>query len=138
VASAEHSSPVTPEAIAALVRFLPVLESPGFSAGTWQGGEEDEAGVIHMPWFELSDDARAFVAELGRGGWVFVFDWRAWEDEARRLIDGGLEHADVDGIRRLLTTLVRSDRFVEGQLGWAFESGLSERVLRRLRELEIG
>jgi hypothetical protein len=116
VASAEHSSPVTPEAIAALVRFLPTLESPGFSAGEWRGGEEDEDGVIHMPWFEMSDDARAFVAELGRGGWVFVFDWRAWEDEARRLIDGGLEHADVDGIRRLFTTLVRSDRFVEGQL----------------------
>lgn len=116
MASAEHSSPVTPEAIAALVRFLPTLESPGFSAGEWRGGEEDEDGVIHMPWFEMSDDARAFVAELGRGGWVFVFDWRAWEDEARRLIDGGLEHADVDGIRRLFTTLVRSDRFVEGQL----------------------
>jgi hypothetical protein len=130
-------APITPDAIDALVRFLPGLASPGFSAGTWRGGEEDADGVIHMPWFELSDDARAFVAELGRGGWVYAFDWRAWEDEARRLMEpDGLEHADVEDLRRLFTTLVRSDRFVEGQLAWAFESGLVVRILRRLCELQ--
>jgi Family of unknown function (DUF6508) len=134
--TAESPQPLSADAIPALVRFLPLLESPGFSAGTWRGGEEDADGVIHMPWFELSEDASAFVTELGRGGWVYVFDWRAWEDEARKLIDGGLEQADVDGIRRLFTTLVRSNRFVEGQLAWAFESGLIARMVRRLRELQ--
>lgn len=89
-----------------------------------------------MPWFELSADADAFVAELGRYGWVFPFDWGAWEDETKRLIDtDGIEHADVATLRRLLILLVRSDRFVEGQLGWAMESGLVARILRRLGEV---
>jgi uncharacterized protein DUF6508 len=135
----ETPPPLEPGAIEALVRFLPLLESPEFSAGEWRGGKADEAGVIQMPWFELSADARAFIAELGRYGWVYVFDWRAWEDEAKRLIDaGGVEVADLDNIRRLYTTLVRSDRFTEGQLAWAFESGLIVRILRRLRELDAG
>ena len=133
----EQPPPITREAIDALVDFLPVLESPGFSAGEWRGGEQDDAGTIQMPWFEPSDEARAFVAELGRCGWVFVFDWQAWEPEARELIrGGGVEQASVDEIRRLVTLLVRSNRFVEGQLAWAFESGLMVRILRRLRDLD--
>jgi len=90
-----------------------------------------------MPWFELSEDALAFVNALGHYGFVVVFDWRAWETEAKRLIDtGGVEAAGVDDIRRLLTTLIRSDSFVEGQLAWAFESGLMVRILRRLRDID--
>ena len=131
----DGAAQITPEAIASLLELLPVLESPDFVAGKWRGGEKDAGGVIHMPWFELSRDAEAFVRTLGKHGWVFVFDWMAWQDEARELIDGGLEHADVDDIRRLFTTLVRSDRFVEGRLAWAFESGLVARMVRRLREL---
>jgi uncharacterized protein DUF6508 len=90
-----------------------------------------------MPWYELGDDASAFREELGRYGWVYVFDWMTWQDEAKRLIEGdGLETASVDDIRRLFTTLVRSDRFMEGQLGWAFESGLMVRILHRIEELD--
>jgi len=118
------------------VRFLPVFEAPTFSAGEWCGGETDTSGAISVPWFELSDDAQAFMSELRGGGWVFVFDWRAWEPEAQRLIDvGGVEQADLSDLRRLLTLLVRSDRFVEGQLSWAMESGLITRILRRLQAI---
>lgn len=132
----DEPPPLQPGAIEALVAFLPALESPGFGAGEWRGGQKDADGVMHMPWFELSGDARAFVAELGRQGWVYVFDWMAWQDEAKRLMaPGGVESAGVDEIRRLFTTLVRSDRFMEGQLGWAFDSGLFVRMVRRLREL---
>ncbi len=108
----------------------PSLESPSFVAGEWQGGQEDADGVIHMPWFELSDDASAFMAEVGRGGWVFVFDWMSWEPVP-------LEEADLEDIRRHLTRLVRGNRFVEGALGEAFESGFVLRLLYRLRELTV-
>lgn len=133
----EQPPPLQPDAIEALLRFVPVLEAPEFRAGEWRGGDADEAGVIQMPWFELSEHASAFIAEVGRGGWIFVFDWPSWQDEAHRLIErGGLEGASTDDIRRLFTTLVRSDRFNEGQLAWAFESGLMVRILRRLEELD--
>jgi Family of unknown function (DUF6508) len=132
----EEDAPLAPEAIAALLRFLPVLESPGFRAGEWRGGKADVEGVIQVPWFELSDDAHAFVATLGRRGWIFVFDWMSWADDARRIIETDeLKRADLLTLRKLLTLLVRRDRFVEGSLGEAFESGLILRILRRLQAL---
>lgn len=64
-----------------------MLESPEFVAGDWRGGEKDADGVIHRPWFELSPQALEFVGALGKHGWIVVFDWMAWDDEARRLIE---------------------------------------------------
>ncbi|MGH3083327.1 MAG: DUF6508 domain-containing protein [Gaiellaceae bacterium] len=44
-----------------------------------------------------------------------MFDWLTWEPEAKRLTDvGGIEQADLLDLRRLLTMLVRSDRFRRG------------------------
>jgi hypothetical protein len=86
--------------------------------------------------FELSADAQAFVATLGNGGWIFVFDWVSWVDDARRIIEtDGLERTDLLTLRKLFTLLVRRDRFVEGSLGEAFESGLVVRILYRLRAI---
>jgi hypothetical protein len=113
-----------------------VLESPHFVAGEWRGGQKDADGVIHMPWFELSVDARAFTATLGKGGWIFVFDWMSWVDDARRIVETDeLEGADLVTLRKLFTLLVRRDWFVEGSLGEALESGLVIRILRRLRAI---
>lgn len=123
-----------PEAIAELLKFVPVLESPQFVAGEWHGGQRDADGIIHMPWFELSRDAAASVETLGKHGWIFVFDWMSWAEDARRIVETDeLERADVLTLRKLLTLLVRRDRFVEGSLGEAFESGLVLRILYRLR-----
>jgi len=133
---AHESATPGPQAIAALVEFIPVLESPHFVAGEWRGGQKDADGVIHMPWFELSVDALAFSRTLGKHGWIVVFDWMSWTGDARRLVEtDGLERADLLTLRKLLTLLVRRDRFVEGSLGEAFESGLVVRILYRLRAL---
>jgi hypothetical protein len=132
----EEATPITPEAIAALVAFEPVLASPDFQAGEWRGGETDADGVMHMPWFELSPDADAFMTEVRRRGWIFPFDWQAWQSEAEELMKpGGLEKADVATLRQLLVLLVRGDRFNEGLLSWAFESGAMLRIVRRLQVL---
>jgi Family of unknown function (DUF6508) len=129
-------APLSQDAISELLKFVPVLESPHFIAGEWLGGQTDADGVMHMPWFELSADAQAFVSTLGKGGWVFVFDWMSWANDARQMIEtGGLESADLLTLRKLLALLVRRDRFVEGSLGEAFESGLVLRILYRLRAI---
>jgi Family of unknown function (DUF6508) len=133
---ADELVPPTPEAVAALLELLPVLESPDFLAGEWCGGEEDADGVISMPWFELSPDASAFVDALRAHGLIVPFDWVAWHEEAECIVTGdGLEHADLLTLRKLLILLVRRDRFVEGSLGEAFASGLVVRIVRRLQEL---
>jgi len=64
------------------------------------------------------------------------FDWPAWKDEGHRYLEpGGVETADLEICRRLLTVLVRQERFVEGSLDAALKDGLVGRVVRRVAEV---
>lgn len=124
-----------------LAAFADELESPGFDAGHWHDSEPTAADpdVITMPWYELSERALAFVRAIGANGWVEPFDWMAWAEtaEGKALRDDrdALAQASPDQLQRLLTTLVRADRFSEGTLGWAFESGLMAAIARRAEKL---
>ena len=75
-----------------------------------------------------------------RDGWVRPdFDWPAWAQtpEAQRLRDDreALEQATVLELARLLTVVIRSERFGEGAVAEAIESGLVAAVLRRIEQL---
>lgn len=93
-----------------------------------------------MPRFDLPEPVRRLVRTAYDGGWVLSdFDWLAWvgTPEARRLQEdrGALAQATPDRIARLLTVLLRRDRFAEGTLAGACRSGLLTAVLRRADRL---
>ncbi len=120
------------ESMKALAEFLPKFEAPEFRFGRWES-----------EWFSLSQDGHGFVSTCYETGWVQLgFDWPKWigTREAARLRDdpAGIENASPEQLRRLLTALIRQDRFVEGLLGGAFESGLLLRIVRRVAELVGG
>ena len=125
--------------LAALGAWADRLEGSEFRIGTWEGGEADANGVISMPWFRLSDDAEAFTSDVAGHGWIQVFDWMRWlqTPEARRLLDepGVLEAAGPEDLRRLLTSIIRSERFGDGNIAGAHESGLLARICRRAEVL---
>jgi hypothetical protein len=127
--------------LAALGGFVEELESAGYSAGRWHPTERTspDSDVLTLGWYELSDRALEFVKSVAGNGWVEPFDWPAWAqtDEARSLRDDrqALANASPDQLKRLLTTLVRGDRFSEGTLAWAFDTGLMAAIARRARTL---
>jgi hypothetical protein len=91
-----------------------------------------------MPWFELSPEAEDLRRAASRLGFVRPFDWMTWiatPEAAALMTADGTRRATADDISKLLTTLVRRDRFVEGTLDFAFESGLMLRILERAKEL---
>lgn len=117
-----------------------MIDAHGFTFGEWQGGNADARGVIHLPWFELSEGGRAFVTTAAANGFVTPgFDWGAWSGTpgAVRLMRDpeAMRDATADDLARMLTTVVRGDRFSEGTLEWAFESGLIGRIVRRAADL---
>lgn len=121
--------------IDAILPFLPLLDRPE-AIGEWQGGQKDEHGVIHMPWFEFSQEMLAFLRALGMNGWVAPFDWVQWQEEAARYADPArLAQADVETIGKLFTTYVRRNRFVEGSLAGEAERGQLAAIVRRLGEI---
>ncbi len=123
-----------------LAALVPLLEAPDADFGHWEGGSTGTDGVLHLPWFEFGPTADAFRAAIGRGGWVIVgFDWMTWlrTDEGQALRDRpeAVETATPDQLAMLLTAIVRSDRFVEGSIAGAFESGLLSRIAKRAAAL---
>lgn len=117
--------------LATLARFVPALEAPGFAAGTWH----EEEGVF--PYANLGEAASALVQAAYADGWVLPgFDWPEWigTAEAQALRDAP-STAGAEDLARLLTAVIRQDRFAEGALLDAFESGLMLAIIRRAAAL---
>ena len=122
---------VSSEQLDAVLEFLPIFESKEFSCGEW---------VVHkgcMPNFTYSPEVCSFERALYKHHIVLQFDWGSWTDEAKRYLASpdSLAEADLLTIRKLLTTHVRADRFMEGHLGHIFESGHIVEILRRLKAI---
>lgn len=125
-----------------LATFLPVFEGSRFVFATMEGGDEIEPGTITMPWSALSEHAHRFVETAYEDGWVSPeVDWSEWMQtaEAIRLRDDpdALPQATVEQLQKLLTTVIRQDRFVTGALAEAFESGLLTAIVRRMAQLRL-
>jgi len=106
--------------------------------GSWTPSRTREDGVIVMGHFTPSDEADAFLRDLGRVGLVRPFDWTAWlatprGEELRQ--PAALATASPEELANLLTAIVRSERFSEGSLEGALESGLLLAIARRARML---
>ncbi len=123
--------PVGRDALDAVLRFLPLFERPDCVFGEWHGPPGQ------FPFFAFSEEVMAFVGALDRARLVFPFDWPSWQDEAARYTSNprALETADLLALRKLLTTHVRKDRFVEGHLASVLESGHITAILRRLETI---
>jgi hypothetical protein len=123
-----------------LASFLPIFEDPDFTFGTWEGGQKDASGAIQMPYFVRGDAADSFFRAANSLGWIDPkFRWPEWSEttECQELRNSheAMARATPDQLSHLLTALLRADRFSEGVLDEAYESGLLTRILRRAASL---
>jgi hypothetical protein len=132
--------PLTPAQLRCLADWLPILEAPGFSAGRWQGGESDEQGVIQMPWFEYDAQIQGWPGACGDESlMVMGFDWMTWlrtpEGVTLSSTPAAIARASSPDLARLVTAIVRGDRFAEGNLAGAIASGIVTAICRRAAAL---
>jgi len=121
------ASHIGPQQVDAVLEFLPAFESPGYKFGEWT-----DAG-----YFSYSPEVDDLIRTLYEQNFLLPFDWTRWKEEAQRYRSGpgALETADLLTLRKLLTTHVRADRFVEGHLASVLETGHVTAVLRRLKQI---
>ena len=126
--------------LTALAKLVPRLEADGAEAafGVWVASRESKPGVWTMPYVEYGELEHAFHAATA--GWVRPdIDWTAWAntDDALALQrdPARLGRATPEDLAHLLTTIVRGDRFNEGMILDAFQSGLLARIARRAAAL---
>ncbi len=127
------------ERLGRLAQFASVFESPEFVAGE-SVVPPSAPGTWTMPYTRYHPGVDRFVALAYEDGWVLAgFAWMEWSTtpEAEGLRDDPevLGTATVEQLARLITTLVRQERFVEGSLMRAFESGLVLGIARRAEGL---
>ena len=129
------------EALRRLGAWADRFAEPTFSAGTWTPSRTDDDGVIHLGWFDLSGAGQAFVSEMYALGFVHDFDWMQWlaTPDGRNLAGHpeAVATASADDLGRLLTAIIRSERFGDGQIEGALESGLLLAIARRAQELAV-
>jgi hypothetical protein len=130
------------EGMRAVAAFSEVFSRPGFVAGSWIHPEPEPDGTPQIGHWEPARDVQQWHDALYRHGLVMPdHEWSAAdrrEEMARFQADpSALASADLDTIRKVLTTMARADRFTEGFLGSMFEAGVAQAATRRLAALAV-
>lgn len=106
--------------------------------GVSKGGERTEDGSITMPWVEEAPIVREFVVLMNEKELIIVFPWMEW-DEGREWYaledEDKYKKLDIETALKLITAIIRNDRFNEGALVRAFKKGDIPNIFNRLIEL---
>jgi hypothetical protein len=109
---------------------------------TWAGGDVVgttivdgvERPVHQMPYPVYAESVEEVRARLGGLGLMVPFDWMNWDGVDRYTRDpGALTTAPVSDSVRILTAIQRAERFGDGNIEGALESGVMQTALARLR-----
>jgi len=99
--------------------------------GVWRGGTtiEGDDGVLEMPWVDYVDEVDRLVQALYEVHAIVDID-SIEMDLARQMVT--CDPANVIDTVRMITTIVRVDRFSEGLLLRALQDGTLPVLVRRL------
>jgi hypothetical protein len=118
------------ERLKAIQKFLSIFKSDGFVFGGLVAAKDGQ-----FPYYAMSQPASDFYQAAYDAGWVAVFDWQKWSTTERykelRAHHVAIDEASIDELVKLLTSVIRADRFIDGTLTEAFDSGLLLAILRR-------
>jgi hypothetical protein len=124
-----------------LANYAETFEPHG-PIGRWQGGEANAAGVIQMPWYEYQPEVDRFVEDMYAAKLVRPVDWMRWAGtpEAQQLISdpAAISGASHDDLINLLTTILRGERFSDGEIASAYERGTLLAIAQRAQALLDG
>jgi hypothetical protein len=115
---------------------FPISKAKG-RLGYGKGGKRLTRIPSASPHVNYDEKVRAFFLLLRQTGFQIVYDWPEW-DEGRAILSDPekIAKSDLLTLRKLMTALVRSDRFVEGVFLSAITDGRISLLLRRLKTLK--
>jgi hypothetical protein len=130
-----NREPITREKIEELLKFLPVLNTPGRQfVKQWAGGTRTESGAITLPHPVYADDVLEFFRLASQPCWS---DYEYEPRTASRMVedDSFIERATLEEVKTMLTYCVRGERFCDGYWEAVLRSGKITAILQRLAVL---
>ena len=122
-----------------LFALIPKIENT-LVFGEWIEEDKDEEGFIQFPYCEPAPVVSQFLKIVYAIPVVINFDWGAWDEGRSMAGDKNFDFDSTDLITKckLITAIVRNDRFCEGALVAAFESGVMLKILKSIEKEVIG
>jgi hypothetical protein len=125
-----------------LAHFAAIFRNSKTRFGKWHPmtGKGTMEDPLTNPWFEQSKVANEFTHMLYDSGWIRQdFNWTEWvhTPEGERLCADRAEigRADCEQLAKVLTALVRGDRFSEGLLATAYSDKRLLSIVERAEAL---
>ncbi len=98
--------------------------------GRWAGFDQP---VLQMPYVVYSPAVDRVIAAIYALGASLPFDWHSWDGLSRYPGGRGLDAAPVAEAVRMVTAVVRADRFSEGTILTCLGDGTLPAAIGRLR-----
>ncbi len=122
------------EAVAA---FTEALCGSDMDLGHWAGGASAREGYPQVPWFQTSNLISQWEQALYERNIITSYGEDGWFDRMHAFSaePDSLASADLLTIRKVLTTIVRGERFCDGHIQGMFSNGVAQAAMARLSKL---
>ncbi len=117
-----------------LLELIPEIEKTT-KFGELKVGEEIEKGVFQFPYVVESEVVSRFHKIVYEMPIIINFDWSSWDEGKIMFNDKNFDFDSIDIPTKckLITAIVRNDRFCDGVLVDAFDSGLILKILKSIK-----
>jgi len=122
-----------------LFDLIPTIEKTS-SFGVFNFGDENEGGEVHMPTMESEKIVSDFVHKIEHLDLMIVFDWGSWKEGENLLNNTNTNYNELstETLCKLITAIIRADRFTEGYLVSCFKNGVILKILYGLKRNMFG
>lgn len=108
--------------------------------GVSNDGQKNDSGRLEMPFVTNDPLIYEFLGFMHEENLMPVFDWTGW-DEGSELFSSEdhtkYDNLDLETVLKLFYATSRKERFADGTLAWAFDSGGFLNLVNRLVELGV-
>lgn len=117
-----------------LFDMLPEIKSAK-KFSTLMGSKRMANGSISLPYWAESEVVSKFFNTAYFLGIVVVFDWSAWQEgiEILNNHESDYNKYELPVLCKLLTTIIRSDKFCEGYMISCFETGVVTGIIEAMQ-----
>ena len=107
--------------------------------GEINGGEKLENGSFTFPYWSSSEIVDKVLELMHELDIVPVFDWTIWDEGKTILENQDFNYSNLDTITlcKLLTIIVRANRFNDGFFALNFENGVLPKIIKAIKQNEI-
>ena len=119
--------------------LIPIIEQTD-EFGHWEGIESIGVGM-QMPYFVAGEEIEQFLSVVQDLGLIPIFDWMDWAEGKHIVSSADFRPKDhtLESHCKILTVIIRGNRFNEGLVGNCFEQGLVLKLLKSMKaKVEAG